>query len=77
MDLARQEAGIMFANRFEFSSDGGHIPVIPDGVRAANGQAGSIRGDTHRFVKRPKMRVDDAVIAADKDDLACLVGRDG
>ncbi len=84
MNAARQATGVVLAGRIEPGGDRRHVAVFPDGPGAADGQAVVADGDAHGFVEVTEMRVDgvacgrtagEAVIAANENHLAGLVGR--
>src|SRR2546422_9975914 len=76
MNAAGHVAGIVFARRVQFGGHGGHIAVVPDGVGAANGQAGAVGGHAHGFGEGTEVGVEDAPVSAYHNDFACLVGGD-
>ena len=62
MNASRQIAGVVFSRRVQFFRHGRHVAILPDRVVAADGQAGVIGDDTHRFGEGSKVRVEPAVI---------------
>ena len=73
---ARQVAGVVLAGRIELGGDGGHVAKLPHVDGRADRQPPAADGHAHRLVERAEVRVDDAAVGADDDELAGLIGRD-
>jgi len=76
MDAARQVAGVVLAQGLELGRHGGDVAVIPDGISAADGEPGAVRGDPHGFAEAAEMGVEHVTVRAQHDELARLVGGD-
>ena len=49
MDAARQIAGVVLARRLQLLRHRRHVAILPDGVRATDGQPGWVGDDAHRL----------------------------
>jgi hypothetical protein len=76
MNAAGQIAGVMFPRRVQFGGHRRHVAVVPHGIRAADGQAGTVGGNAHGLGKGAEVGVEGAAVGAHHDDFARLVGRD-
>ena len=73
MNASRQIAGVVLARRLELFGQCRHVAILPDGVGAADCQAGMIGDDTHGFGECSEMSVEPAVIVSNDDGLTCLI----
>ena len=66
----------MLLSRFQTVGNGGHIAIVPNRIRPADGQPARVDGNAHRFLEVSEVGVDPLPVKAHQDDLARLVGRD-
>jgi hypothetical protein len=57
VDAAREITSVVLARRFYLGRDRGHVAVVPNGVRATDGEPCVIGCDAHGSGERAKVRI--------------------
>jgi hypothetical protein len=76
VDAPGKITAIVFTRRLQLLRHGRLVAVVPHRVGAANRQPQRIGSNPHGLGKAAEMGVDDALVVADQNNLAGLVGGD-